>query len=56
MNAWPPFKKMDEKGKDYLQVIKAAGNYGALVDTQWLRGLIDEIRDETLRLIPFLRP
>jgi bifunctional UDP-N-acetylglucosamine pyrophosphorylase/glucosamine-1-phosphate N-acetyltransferase len=49
-------KRIDEKGKDYLQVIKGAGNYGASVCTEWLQGLIDEINDEALSLIPSLRP
>ena len=49
-------QRRDEKGKDYLRVIKGTGNYGALVCTEWLQGLIDEINDETLKLIPSFRP
>jgi len=49
-------QRIDEKGKDYLRVIKGTGNYGALVCTEWLQGLIDEINDETLKLIPSFRP
>jgi len=49
-------KGIDEKGKDYLQVIKGTGDYGASVCAEWLQGLIDEINDEASRLIPSLRP
>lgn len=48
-------QRIDEKGKDYLRVIKGTGDYGASVCTEWLQGLIDEINDETLRLIPSFR-
>jgi carbonic anhydrase/acetyltransferase-like protein (isoleucine patch superfamily) len=49
-------QKIDEKGRDYLKIIKGTGNYGTNLGTEWLQGLVDEINNETLRLIPSLRP
>jgi hypothetical protein len=45
-------KHIDEKGKDYLEVVKALDNREAAIGTKWLQGIVDEINSETLRLIP----
>jgi acetyltransferase-like isoleucine patch superfamily enzyme len=49
-------QKIDEKGRDYLKIVKGTGNYGTNLGTEWLQGLVDEINNGTLRLIPSLRP
>ncbi len=49
-------QKIDEKGRDYLKIIKGTGNYGTNLGTEWLQGMVDEINNGTLRLIPSLRP
>ncbi|MBW1614699.1 MAG: hypothetical protein JRJ57_12215, partial [Deltaproteobacteria bacterium] len=46
---------IDEKGKHYIEVIKGLGNAGAAIGTEWLQGLIDEITNQILNIIPSLR-
>ncbi|RLB25490.1 MAG: UDP-N-acetylglucosamine pyrophosphorylase [Deltaproteobacteria bacterium] len=48
-------QKIDEKGKHYIEVIKGLGNAGAAIGTEWLQGLIDEITNQILNIIPSLR-
>jgi acetyltransferase-like isoleucine patch superfamily enzyme len=45
---------MREKGRDYLEVIKAMDNERAALGTQWLQGLVDEINTEAAKIIPSL--
>lgn len=47
---------IDEKGEDYLTVIKGMGNSEAAIGTEWLQGLVDEINNETSKIIPSFRP
>jgi len=49
-------QKIDEKGKNYLKIIKESQNYETNLGTEWLQGLIDEINNEVLKLIPSFRP
>jgi len=43
-----------ERGRDYLDVIKAMDNGGAALGTEWLQGLVDEINTEAAKIIPSL--
>jgi bifunctional UDP-N-acetylglucosamine pyrophosphorylase / glucosamine-1-phosphate N-acetyltransferase len=45
---------IEEKGKDYLGVIKAMKDEEATVGTQWLQGIVDEINEEATEIIPSL--
>lgn len=49
-------QKIDEKGKDYLGVIKGSGNYVTNLGTEWLQGLVDEINNKIPKLISSFRP
>jgi len=49
-------QKIDEKGRDYLEVIKATENYRATIGTEWLQGLVDEINNQIPKIIPSFRP
>jgi bifunctional UDP-N-acetylglucosamine pyrophosphorylase / glucosamine-1-phosphate N-acetyltransferase len=43
-----------ERGRDYLEVIKAMDHEGAALGTEWLQGLVDEINTEAAKIIPSL--
>ena len=47
-------QRINEKGSDYLSVIKDIGNPGNTAGTEWLQGLVDEINSEALQFIPSL--
>ncbi len=45
-------QKIDEKGENYIEVIKGLGNSGATLGTDWLQGLVDEINNQIPKIIP----
>jgi bifunctional UDP-N-acetylglucosamine pyrophosphorylase/glucosamine-1-phosphate N-acetyltransferase len=45
---------IEERGRDYLEVIKAMDNEGAALGTQWLQGVVDEINTEAAKTLPSL--
>jgi len=47
---------INERGKDYLTVIKGMGNSEAAIGTEWLQCLVDEINSEIPKLFPSFRP
>lgn len=47
-------QKIDEKGKNYIEVIKGLGNAEAAIGTEWLQGLVDEIIHQIQTIIPSL--
>jgi bifunctional UDP-N-acetylglucosamine pyrophosphorylase/glucosamine-1-phosphate N-acetyltransferase len=42
------------RGKDYIGVIKDLSNEGATLGTEWLQGVVDEIKSQAAEIIPAL--
>ena len=48
-------QNIDEKGKNYLEIIKGLGTTECAIGTEWLQGLVDEIAHQIQNIIPSLR-
>ena len=48
-------KRMEEAGSVYIDVIKSLDNNEALLGTQWLQQIVDEVTGQMLALFPSIR-